>query len=147
MKSRRKDLDQVDDRTYHMNLPQVQDPNSTIASINEASGIYTVEDLEKAKSKIQLLQNAMKAKETESIVLHRKLAIQDAQIVDLEEQLAYESLRVRQLQKYQALARYVVIKETQVQSESVGEQMEKMQYIPEIEEELENLENNFHKKI
>ena len=130
-----------------MNLPQVQDPNSTIASINEASGIYTVEDLEKAKSKIQLLQNAMKAKETESIVLHRKLAIQDAQIVDLEEQLAYESLRVRQLQKYQALARYVVIKETQVQSESVGEQMEKMQYIPEIEEELENLENNFHKKI
>ena len=89
----------------------------------------------------------MKAKETESIILNRQLAIQEARIADLEQKLAYESLRVKQLLKYQALARYVVIKDSQVQSETEAEQMEKAEYIPDIEHELQTLEADFKTKL
>ena len=49
-------------------------------------------------------------------------------------------MKVKSLEKYQALARYSIVKDTQVQSETLGEQMEKVQYLPDIETELANLE-------
>ena len=60
-------------------------------------------------------------------------------IADQNEQIAFEKLRVKSMEKYQALARFQIVKETQVESETWGEQMDKVAHLPDIEAELSEM--------